>query len=184
MAEISLLTASLALLSALGAFLWNHRVSIRVERGAEDLGQIQASLDGLASGVRDLNAQLPESRVIEVEATCRALKEQYDAMVNAFEAHRGQCHRTMQRFDQIMRRDERAAAVIQEAQAADVGLAVPEDDDAEAALSQEGDRTFLGRDGPAGGQPNNQAPATWEDRRRAMAAEYYGRRGGRAPIRR
>ncbi len=182
MPEIALVTAGLALCLAVAAVLLDRATSIRLERVAENLDKAHVLALGAVAEIGKVTTKLPESRVIEMEGTCRALKEQYDTMVDAFEKHRGQCHRSMQRFDQIMRRDERAAKVITDAQEVEGdGLDVEPADDAEAALkTQEGDRSFLegaNKTLEHAVGPLNYAES-WDDRRRAMQREYHANRGG------
>jgi len=186
MTEIALVTAGIGLCLAIAGILLDRATSIRVERVAQNL---RATDDGLVLAtkeIRDVTTDLPESRVISVEGTCRALKEQYDGVVNEFEKHRAQCHRTMQRFDQIMRRDERAAKVITDAQEGDGNGLDPEpaeDVGEEEIATQEGDRGFLEKTRPTNKEiaetvVGGSAYGTWDERRRAMSREYWANRGG------
>lgn len=185
MSEIALVTAGIALCFAISAIVLDRVTSSRVARVAE-IGRVTD--DGLTlvnEAIAQVNLELPESRVIQMEGTCRALKEQYDGVVNEFEKHRGQCHRTMQRFDQIMRRDERAAKVITDAQEDGNGGLDPETESEpeEAVGTQIGDRSFL--EGPdrnpaevAQMLRDRNPGMNWDERRRAMSREYYANRGG------
>ncbi len=182
MSEIALVTAGLALCLAVAAVLLDRATSIRLERVAAKQLDLDNSVDVCSAAIGKVTLELPESRVIQMEGTCRALKEQYDMVIDAFEKHRGQTHRSMQRFDQIMRRDERAAKVITDAQEAeDEGLPPDDDVEAEAALkTQEGDRSFLESANATLEQVAGPAAQTqsWDDRRRAMQREYHANRAG------
>ncbi len=182
MPEIALVTAGLGLCFGVAAVLLDRATSIRLERVAAKQLDLDNSVDVCSAAIGKITVELPESRVIQMEGTCRALKEQYDTMVDAFEKHRGQCHRSMQRFDQIMRRDERAAKVITDAQKAEGdGLEVePADETETAPMTQEGDRSFLENTTHAGADLGTPAVAaqSWDDRRRAMQREYHANRAG------
>ncbi len=175
MSEIALITAIIGLLLALGAILLDRATSIRLERVAELLRALDSVLGRATDEIAKINTELPEARVIEVEGVCRRLKEQYDAVVTEVEQHRAGVHRSIQRFDQIMRRDERAAAVIEGAQKEeDEGLDVDLEGE-EIPKTQEGDRSFL-RTREEVSEPVN--GGTWEQRRRAMSQQYHANRGG------
>ena len=180
MTEISLITASLALIFALIALLLAWKTSIGLERVAE-LVRALDSVVTIASGeIADQAKELPAPRLIEMEGICRALKEQYDQVVIAFEQHRAAVHRSMQRFDQIMRRDEKAAAVIEAAKVeADEGLDIDPEAE-EIPDTQEGDRGFLRSPEEVETILSDRNGGTWEERRRAMSRQYYENRGGQA----
>jgi len=185
MSEIALVTAGIGLCLAIVALWLERAASIRLERVAESSREISSHGYGLQEKIAQITTDLPEERVIKMEGTCNALKQQYDLIVNEFEKHRGQCHRTMQRFDQIMRRDERAAKVITDAQEGDGNGLDPEPADVgeEEIATQEGDRGFLENTRPTNKEiaetvVGGSAYGTWDERRRAMSREYWANRGG------
>ncbi len=175
MAEISLVTAGFCLIFVIWLFVSSRYLAMQLERVAELATQIDLRLNAATDAIAKVNAELPEARVIGMEGMCRSLKEQYDEVVTAFEQHRAGVHRSMQRFDQIMRRDERAAAVIEGEQASQDGP----DNGGAAELPQEGDRSFLEPDQATGNAAAaNEAANSWEVRRRQMRDEYYRNRAG------
>jgi len=184
MSEMALITAVFALLFSVGASLWIRSLAFRSERTADLTAELQAQLALSVEAMAKLTSELPDSRVIEVEGTVRTLKLQFDHLVLEVEKHRAAVHKSIQRFDQIMRRNERAAAVIEAAQSEEEGLEL--DPDAEETVdTQEGDRSFLEKPdrsqeevaailrarNPNGGQ-------NWDERRRAMQRQWYENHGG------
>lgn len=185
MSEIALVTAGIGLCLSIVALWLERAASIRSERVAADLDKTHMVALGCVEEIAKVTTELPESRVIAMEGTCNALKQQYDLVVNEFEKHRGQCHRTMQRFDQIMRRDERAAKVITDAQETNGdGLDTETADDGDEAIpTQEGDRSFLETPDRSPAEVatilrDRNPTSSWDERRRAMSREYHANRGG------
>lgn len=95
-----------ALLTLGGSILW-----ARV-KGAEHLAWERVKK--LSDEMRELKATVPEARLQEVEACIGAFKTRVDSFVVENDAFRTAVHKSVQRTDQIMRRNERA--VIQQAE--------------------------------------------------------------------
>ncbi len=182
MSEIALITAGLSLISSLGLLVWRLVAGNEIQRVAEKVAEQRDQLGRAVEAIGKITTELPEARVIHVEGVCRKIKEQYDQVVTEVEQHRAGVHRSIQRFDQIMRRDERAAKIIEQAnQDDDEGLDVGDEETrlTEAdALTQEGDRSFLAPEQatPRGAPSNGELP--WAERRRAMQKQYYENHGG------
>ncbi len=180
MTEIALVTAVIGLLLAIWAVLNDRSTRIELGREAQRRAELREQVARAVEAIAKITVELPEARVIEVEGVCRRLKEQYDQVVTEVEQHRAGVHRSIQRFDQIMRRDERAAAVIEAAKTEeDEGLDI--DPEAEPIPeTQEGDRSFLRSSEEVGEILKARNGGTWEERRRAMQRTYYENRSVRS----
>jgi len=99
---INMVVSALALvsLSVITAAIWSKLK--RTE--AETHGLVQQCLDHQAQ----LEAKVPESRLQAMESTIDAFRTRIDSSVIENETYREQVHKSMQRFNAIMRRNERA----------------------------------------------------------------------------
>ncbi len=182
MITFSAIGAGICLICAFIQFLWSRTLSIKVDARSQFAKDLQTDVDLLHRKHDAFELDLPESKLVEVEAWIRELKNQFDQLIQENTAHKSQVHRSIQRFDQIMRRNERAASVIEQAQADENGGldTDPEDDATAEAVPQEGDRSFLA--GAHSDYPNaEQAPRSPEDDRMELMRQYYANRGMRVP---
>jgi len=75
-------------------------------KGAEVLAHMQHK--ELCDSMNDLLMKVPEARLQELESTISAFRTRIDKSGLENDAYREAVHKSMQRFDQIMRRNERA----------------------------------------------------------------------------
>jgi len=75
-------------------------------KGAEGLAHVQHK--ELCEGMSELHMKVPEARLQELESTISAFRTRIDKSGLENDAYREAVHKSMQRFDQIMRRNERA----------------------------------------------------------------------------
>ncbi len=138
---------------------------------ARDVAAVDLKIETLVS-------ELPESKLTEVEAWIRAIKSDFDALVTQVEQHRAGVHRSIQRVDQVMRRNERAAAVIEADQAAAAG-GVDTEIDEDEPITQTGARpTDLPVPvGPVQEPLNMPRGTSPDDIRRELQRQYWANRG-------
>lgn len=87
-------------MSVFAAILW-----ARV-KGTEHF--FHEAMRGLRDDIEKFEAKVPEARLQELESALQAFRTRIDQSALENNAYREQVHKSMQRFDQIMRRNERA----------------------------------------------------------------------------
>jgi len=87
-------------LYAFTAVLW-ARVKSKEQFAYERFKEFRSELDGL-------EGKIPESRLVEQETKIASLRTRIDQSEIANDSYREQVHKSMQRFNAIMRRNERA----------------------------------------------------------------------------
>jgi len=99
---MTVLASALAFLSLylLTGFLWK-RLQRTEAFTHEHLRRVEHLVD-------ELEAKVPESRLQTMESTIEAFRTRIDAATIENETYREQVHKSMQRFNAIMRRNERA----------------------------------------------------------------------------
>lgn len=92
-------------LAFLSLFLWTGVLWARL-KGTEHL--VIAWQKEVTATIESIQAKVPESRLLEQETKIASLRTRIDQSEIANDSYREQVHKSMQRFNAIMRRNERA----------------------------------------------------------------------------